>query len=701
MIRVVAMLTAALAAVCLIGAGPAAASDGEQWRVRTAPALPGVRIAVGEDVVTTGPDGTALVPVEGGRLTAERLEVIDRDVTVDENTRARFSRFYTIEGAVTATFEIERRIGFRFRDLAGSTVSSEDLDELRIKSTVGEVHQVEMSEPTWLLAQRVVRHFAELTVKDVMWTVEDATVSGSSVVNRSQQRFFPTSTEVVDVELLFYTARFRVFDAFFGTPRGRELEITSPDGQLVRHPIDAQGVVELHALPRGTYTVRVLGAGLQLPQPMVLSRDQDMDLRFYSWLDVAVFGGAFAAFVLGLLAAGWRLRRRHVRSAVTAEAGGSADRGETPADHGRRDPSSSPPGRRHGLLGPWLLLIATALPFAGAWTAVPADPPVLAHYYLWYDATSWNRAKSDYPSLGRYTSDQTSVLREHVRLAKSAGIDGFIVSWKSTERLDRRLAALVDIAEEEDFALALTYQALDHNREPLPVQRMIDDLDRFVETHGASPAFDLFGTPLVAWTGTWRFSTEHIERLTDHFRGQLLVLATERDVDGYRRVAHAVDGELYYWSSADPVRNPRFREKLIELGAEVHANGDLWIAPVAPGFDARLVGGTMVVPRREGDTLRALWEGALASLPHAIGVISWNEFSENTHIEPSERHGARALEQLATLSGFEPAFDFDVDSSDDRGATTRSAPRLLSLGGLAALFVLAAVRVARREGGAS
>jgi hypothetical protein len=695
MIRIFATLTAALAALCLAGTGPAAA-DGEQWRVRTVPALPDVRIAVGEDIVTTGPDGTALVAVEGQRLTADHLEVIDRDLEVDENTRARFSRFYTIEGTVTATFEIERRIGFRFRDLAGGDVAPDDLDELRIKSTVGEVRDVATSETTWLLAQRVVRHFAELTVKDVMWTIEDATVSGSSVVNRSQQRFFPSSTEVVDVELLFYTARFRVFDAFFGTPRGRELELTSPDGQLVRHPIDEQGLVELRALPRGTYTVRVLGAGLQLPQPMVLSRDQEMELRFYSWLDVAVFGAALAIFVLGLLVAGWRLRRRSVRSPVTVH---SADRGEVRAGSDRPGRSSSRTARGHGLLGPWLLVIASALPFVGAWAAVPADPPVLAHYYLWYDATSWNRAKSDYPLLGRYTSDQASVLREHVRLAKSAGIDGFIVSWKSTERLDRRLAALVEIAEEEDFALALTYQALDHDREPLPVQRMIDDLDRFVETHGASPAFDLFGPPLVAWTGTWRFSTEHVERLTDHFRDQLLVLATERDVAGYRRLAHAVDGELYYWSSADPVRNPRFRDKLAELGAEVHANGDLWIAPVAPGFDARLVGGTMVVPRREGETLRALWEGALASLPHAVGVISWNEFSENTHVEPSERHGTRTLEQLATLSGFEPVLDFEVDSSDDRGATNPSFTRLLSLGGLAAVFVVAAVRVARRAGG--
>ena len=41
------------------------------------------------------------------------------------------------------------------------------------------------------------------------------------------------------------------------------------------------------------------------------------------------------------------------------------------------------------------------------------------------------------------------------------------------------------------------------------------------------------------------------------------------------------------------------------MGEAVHAHGGLWIAPAAPGFDARQVGGTTVVERRDGATLRA------------------------------------------------------------------------------------------------
>ena len=163
----------------------------------------------------------------------------------------------------------------------------------------------------------------------------------------------------------------------------------------------------------------------------------------------------------------------------------------------------------------------------------PGDPLVLVHYYIWFDATSWNRAKIDYPALGRYSSDQPSIMRRHIELAKNAGIDGFIVSWKSTAVLDHRLEQLIAIAEELDFRLAITYQALDFNRDPLPVDRIEEDLDRFIANYADSPVFDLFGQPAIALTGTWEYSLDDIAQITDDRRNDLLLLATEKDVTGW------------------------------------------------------------------------------------------------------------------------------------------------------------------------
>jgi hypothetical protein len=126
-----------------------------------------------------------------------------------------------------------------------------------------------------------------------------------------------------------------------------------------------------------------------------------------------------------------------------------------------------------------------------------------------------------------------------------------------------------------------------------------------------------------------------------------------------------VDGDAYYWSSVNPSTFPGYREKLGAMGKAVHEHGGLWIAPAAPGFDARLVGGKTVVPRREGANLRTQLDAALASSPDAIGLISWNEFSENSHVEPSQRYGDRYLRLLADINGREFGDDgVAVDSSD-------------------------------------
>ena len=42
-------------------------------------------------------------------------------------------------------------------------------------------------------------------------------------------------------------------------------------------------------------------------------------------------------------------------------------------------------------------------------------------------------------------------------------------------------------------------------------------------------------------------------------------------------------------------------------------------------------------------------EAALQSAPDAIGLISWNEFSENSHIEPSKKYGSQYLKVLTEM----------------------------------------------------
>lgn len=327
-------------------------------------------------------------------------------------------------------------------------------------------------------------------------------------------------------------------------------------------------------------------------------------------------------------------------------------------------------------------------------TASPA--PVLAYYYIWFNASSWNRAKTDYPTLGRYSSDERSVLERHVEWAQAAGIDGFVVSWKHTDVLDARLELLIDVAEERDFHLSIIYQGLDFERRPLPVERVADDLELFADRYASSPAFDLFERPLVVWSGTWEFTPEEVGTATTRVRDDLLVLASERDVEGIERLAGLVDGDAYYWASVNPGTYPDHAGKLAAMSAAVDATGGLWIAPAAPGFDARLVGGTSVVERSDGEMLRRQWDAAVSSAPDAVGLISWNEFSENTHLEPSETYGDRYLEVVRTLTGSGGPGAADFDSSEPAGREVTSRPILAAL--MLVGVVVASINSIRRRG---
>ncbi len=323
--------------------------------------------------------------------------------------------------------------------------------------------------------------------------------------------------------------------------------------------------------------------------------------------------------------------------------------------------------------------------------------PVLAYYYIWYSPSSWARGKSDYPLLGRYSSDNVHVMTQHVRWALSAGIDGFIVSWKDTPSLDARLAKLIKVADRFNFKLAIIYQGLNFSRNPIGAGRVGADLQYFADRFAPDRAFKIYSKPLVIWSGTWKYTTSEVANATAGVRDKLLVLASEKNTTGYDRVAQFVDGDAYYWSSVNPDRFPHYPDKLIGMGRAVHHHLGLWIAPAAPGFDARLVGGTSIVPRRKGATLRAELDGAFASSPDAVGLISWNEFSENSAIEPSRSYGFTYLHVLAdALGGPAPTIkDFGSDNGTNGSRTYSTTVAIAAAAILVALAVLVFVRSGR------
>jgi len=276
--------------------------------------------------------------------------------------------------------------------------------------------------------------------------------------------------------------------------------------------------------------------------------------------------------------------------------------------------------------------------------------PLFAYYYIWFSHNSWARAKTDLPLVGTYSSSDPGVMRHQIVQAKSAGITGFIVSWKDTPLNDQRLELLMRVAAQEHFKLAMIYEGLDFSRKPLPVSQVAADFVTFRDKFAGNPVFyRVNGKPLTIWSGTWAFSYAQVAQVTSAVRPQLLVLSTEKDMTGFERIAGVTDGDAYYWSSVNPATNTGYEAKLDRMSQAIRRAGKYWIAPFAPGFDARLVGGQRAVPRDNGQTLRTEYATAVRSSPDMLGLISWNEFSENSYVEPSKNYGYQSLDVLRQL----------------------------------------------------
>src|SRR5207244_426980 len=154
------------------------------------------------------------------------------------------------------------------------------------------------------------------------------------------------------------------------------------------------------------------------------------------------------------------------------------------------------------------------------------------------------------------------------------------------------------------------------------VAQVAADFVTFRNEYATDPVFyRMGGKPLTIWSGTWAYSHDDVAKVTKPVRDSMLVLNTQKNVKDYQAIADVTDGDAYYWSSVNPDTNSSHSVKLNAMSKAAHDAGKYWIAPFAPGFDARLVGGTSIVDRANGQTLRTEYTAAVASSPDALGLI--------------------------------------------------------------------------------
>jgi hypothetical protein len=280
--------------------------------ISTVPAVAGFPVTLDGVTVLTGADGKARFadPPGVGDL-APRITLEEAELPIGgQQVKVSADRFYPSTTDPTVALNLSYLIQFSYADQQGTPVDASTVGQVRLKSITGQVVRTPAQQPVWLQGSRVVKESGGLAVKDLSWSIQEVRYAGTNVVNASQQQFLPAQQQQIPVRMLFFHLRLAVHDAIFGFPTATAVEIVGPDGHRQRYPLDDQGRLTLPRLPRGNYTLTILGAGPRLTRPIAVSRDLDMALAFHSWLDAGAVVGTIVFLAVGLALIGHRRRRR-------------------------------------------------------------------------------------------------------------------------------------------------------------------------------------------------------------------------------------------------------------------------------------------------------------------------------------------------------------------------------------------------------
>jgi hypothetical protein len=280
--------------------------------VETVPPVAGFPVTADGVTVLTDAAGQAHfdLPMVTDVPVAERVALTEATVVIDGlQVIARSDRLLPSTRLPRLTLDLNYPVQFRFLGIDDTPIDPSEIGRVTVKSETGQVLDVDPAAPNWLQGSRVVRQTGYMEIRQLMWRVVHVEYSGVNAVNASQQQFFPAARQDVDVRLLFFELRLHVYDAIYGSDAGDEIELRYPDGTASLFPLDDGGQLTLPAVPRGDYVLVVHGSGPPVERPLAVSRDQDVDIGFHTWLDVLTVVGGALGLAVALAWAG-RVRRR-------------------------------------------------------------------------------------------------------------------------------------------------------------------------------------------------------------------------------------------------------------------------------------------------------------------------------------------------------------------------------------------------------
>ncbi len=318
-------------------------------------------------------------------------------------------------------------------------------------------------------------------------------------------------------------------------------------------------------------------------------------------------------------------------------------------------------------------------------------PMLFANYYTWYSTntgpnqtwTHWVRhpvademnkeakrtgkvaerleptdiASVFWPLVGPYSSNDKEIVRWHIRLAKAAGIDAFMVDWWGPQGWGlvpglTRISfeeVVLPIASEENFKVALLdetaqFTTLSTSKEwAATYLKKFKDHTAYLKVDGRpvyyiyQVAFDPSLTPnkfaelksyVEERVGPVYWMVEAISNSNDDFR----IPAEWRPVVGLESFSFYGTFSIFPAHTYD-----HLTARYAKVVKQAHDSGKKMCVPVHPGHNNLNEGNPKhyEMPRRDGHTFRDYLRAASDSKADYVMVTSFNEWPESTVIEPS------------------------------------------------------------------
>lgn len=293
--------------------------------------------------------------------------------------------------------------------------------------------------------------------------------------------------------------------------------------------------------------------------------------------------------------------------------------------------------------------------------SIRVTPPparlVLAQFYPWYNLDSWTNPELAARPLRRYSTDDQADVTRLAREARSAGIDSFDVSWQGPP--DRRLRTVLDAAQNAGIRACAFIESFDANPANQPglgadSRIMAEWIEYLVDTYSSHPAYLHIGSQpvILVYTASLLSADQWaslIARVRSSGRNPLVIgdfyhSPLLEPLDGeyqYINVMHSPDELLLI----NRVETLRVRTYSLLRRAERRR---IWVASVSPGYnDSNVISRAthIVVPRDRGTVYDRMWSTAIDTAADWVVITTWNEWFEETSIEPGEKDGTLFLDR--------------------------------------------------------